>query len=205
MYYVYEWYIIETNEIIYVGKGCKNRYKTRKHNHLFNEFIKRFNCESRIIKTFETEKEAFDYEYIRINELWSKGQCCCNIYKGGMGGTANWWTPELRAKYSKQNVMKNEEQRKRMSINNPMKNIKSKEKMIAKISKKIVYGDKIYNSIKELSQEVGLYDTAIQYWLKKGKGRNNIPCYYYIEEHVNQQPSHENSDKSIVEGSTTNE
>lgn len=25
MFYVYEWYIKGTGEIIYVGKGCKNR------------------------------------------------------------------------------------------------------------------------------------------------------------------------------------
>lgn len=28
MFYVYEWYIVETGEIFYVGKGCKNRYKS---------------------------------------------------------------------------------------------------------------------------------------------------------------------------------
>ena len=50
MFYVYEWFIKETNEIIYVGKGCRNRYKCLQHNRIFKEFIKRFNCESRIIK-----------------------------------------------------------------------------------------------------------------------------------------------------------
>lgn len=27
-YYVYEWYIVETGEVFYLGKGCRNRYKT---------------------------------------------------------------------------------------------------------------------------------------------------------------------------------
>ena len=35
MFYVYEWFIKETDEIIYVGKGCRNRYKVRKHNRFF--------------------------------------------------------------------------------------------------------------------------------------------------------------------------
>ena len=52
MFYVYEWYVKETDEIIYVGKGCGNRYKVRKHNKFFNEMIKRFDCESRAIELF---------------------------------------------------------------------------------------------------------------------------------------------------------
>jgi hypothetical protein len=55
MYYVYEWYIIGTNEVIYVGKGTRLRYKVKKHNKLFNEMIRRFPCESRIVKEFENE------------------------------------------------------------------------------------------------------------------------------------------------------
>ena len=39
MYYVYEWYVKETGEIFYVGKGTKNRYKVKKHNRFFNDFI----------------------------------------------------------------------------------------------------------------------------------------------------------------------
>lgn len=36
MFYVYEWFIKETNEVIYVGKGKGKRYKVRKHNRLFD-------------------------------------------------------------------------------------------------------------------------------------------------------------------------
>lgn len=53
MYYVYEWFIVETGEVIYVGKGTGRRYKVRKHNRLFNEMIRRFECDSRIVKEFE--------------------------------------------------------------------------------------------------------------------------------------------------------
>lgn len=38
MFYVYEWYNIDTNEIFYVGKGCGERYKqATKRNKLFQE------------------------------------------------------------------------------------------------------------------------------------------------------------------------
>lgn len=261
MYYVYEWFIKETEEIIYVGKGINRRYKVTKHNNFFNEMIKRYNCDSRIVKHFETEKEAFEYEYEYIKKLKSKNQCVCNIYNGGTGGTTEWWTDEKKEWYSKNNCMKNEKQRLRMSINNPMKNEKTRNKVKEKKSKKIVLGDKTYNSIKEIAKEFQIRDTAVQYWLKRGYGRNQELCYYYGEkpgkivirthetsnkpvlidgiwfknvksganyigacsesliraikknklckghkcEYANQQPSHENSDKSIVEGSTTNE
>ena len=122
MFYVYEWYVVESAEIFYVGKGTRNRYKVRKHNKFFNDFITRYNCDSRIIKEFKTEKEAFEYEYERINELKCIGQCVCNIYEGGTGGTVEWWTEERKEKYSKNNVMKSKKQRARMSANNPMKN-----------------------------------------------------------------------------------
>ena len=90
----------KNGKIIYVGKGCRNRYKVTKHNRFFNDMIKRNKCESRIIKKFENEKDAFDYEFIRINELKEKGECVCNIYNGGTGGSINWWTDEIRKKYS---------------------------------------------------------------------------------------------------------
>ena len=87
MYYVYEWFIVDTNEVIYVGKGSNKRYKVRKHNRFFNDMIKKYKCESRIIKRFKNEEDAFNYEYKRINELREIGQCVCNIYDGGFGGT----------------------------------------------------------------------------------------------------------------------
>ena len=41
-YYVYEWYVIDTNEIFYVGKGSRNRYKYTDRNALFQEMIKKY-------------------------------------------------------------------------------------------------------------------------------------------------------------------
>ena len=168
MFYVYEWYIKDTQEIIYIGKGCRNRYKVRKHNKFFNEMIKRFECESRIVKEFEIEKDAFNYEYIRIKELKEKGQCICNIYDGGTGGTTNWWTDDIREHYSKNNVMKSENQRERMKKNNPMSNKNIAEKTNGQKRRQVIIGDKIYKSIKEAKQILDVSYSNLITWNKKG-------------------------------------
>lgn len=182
MFYVYEWYVVSTGEIIYVGKGSGRRYKVRKHNAFFNEFIKRYDCESRIVKKFETEKEAFEFEFDRVLELKLKGQCVCNIYSGGFGGTASCWTEEMRNNYSRNNVMKNSKQRKRMSEQNPMKNKDISQKVNAKKKKKICVGNKIYDGCTDLAKEFGVKDSSIQYWVERGYAPNGEPCYYYGSE-----------------------
>jgi len=205
MFYVYEWFIKKTGEIIYVGKGCNNRYKVRKHNRFFNDMIRRFDCESRIIKYFENEKDAFDYEYIRVHELKKEvGQCVCNIYEGGTGGVKSWWTDELRKKYSEKNVMKSENQRQRMKDNNPMSNPIIAEKTNGQKRKPVIIDGKRYISIKEASQKFGVSTSTIAEWCKKGHDTKGIACYFENNMHGNQQPSRGNVDKSTTDGSTTN-
>lgn len=182
MYYVYEWYVKDSGEIFYVGKGTKNRYKVKKHNRFFNDFITRYECESRIIKEFDDEESAFNYEFERINELKSKGMCKCNIYQGGLGGSTSWWNEEKRKQYSQNNVMKSEKQRKRMRENNPMRNEEYCKKSHEKRKKKICIGEKIYDGIIDVAKEYGVYDTAVQYWLERGYSPEELPCYYYGEE-----------------------
>lgn len=200
MFYVYEWYIENNNEIFYVGKGSKNRYKVRKHNKFFNDFIKRFKCNSRIIKTFENEEDAFRYEFERITELKTIGQCVCNIHDGGLGGTVDSWTEEKRERYSKYNVMKSKKQRKRMSINNPMKN-KEVAINVGKKHRKAVFVNGIFfDSIKAGANYIGTSDIYLTHCLRH---RNGI-CFNLKCEYANQQPSQENINNSILKGSTTN-
>ncbi len=182
MYYVYEWYVIETNEIFYVGKGIKNRYKVKKHNRFFNDFIKRFNCDSRIIKTFENEQDAFAYEFERVNELKAIGQCVCNIYQGGLGGTTSWWTDEIRELYSKNNVMKSEIQRKRMSMNNPMKNKEISRKVAITKRRRVIIGEKVYESVSEAKEAYDTCFEVIKNWCKKGINPLGELCRYADEE-----------------------
>lgn len=178
MFYVYEWYIVETGEIIYVGKGCRNRYKTTQHNKFFRDMIKRFHCESRIIKEFESELEAYSYEHDRTVELKAIGQCVCNIYLGGTGGTTNWWTNERRHEYSERNVMKTELQRTRMKENNPMKNKEISKKVAASISKTVRINGILYNSLKEASKDFNVSDVTITNWCKKGHNPKGQICEY---------------------------
>lgn len=211
MFYVYEWYVKDTQEIIYVGKGCKNRYKVTKHNKFFNEMIKRYKCESRIIKEFKNEKDAFDYEYIRINELKKKGQCICNIYQGGTGGTVNWWTDELRKQYSENNVMKSEKQRERMKNNNPMSNNDIAEKTNGKKRRKVIIGNITYISIKEAKEVLGVSYSNLMTWNKKGITPNGEkikiePQKQYWNQYARQSATNlKETSKSTLEGSTTNE
>ena len=178
MFYVYEWFIVETNEVIYVGKGCRQRYKVRKHNRLFNEMI---NCDSRIIKYFDIEKEAFKYEFDRINELKNINQCVCNICQGGTGGTVNWWTGERKQWYSDHNCMKSKKQRKRMSINNPMKNKNTAQIVGKKHQRKVVINGDEVNSVIEASKKFNVNSATICNWCKRGYDTYGNPCRYYDE------------------------
>lgn len=178
MFYVYEWFIVDTGEIIYVGKGTGHRYKVTKRNRFFNDMIKRFKCDSRIVKWFESESDAFQYEYVRVRELKAQNQCVCNIYDGGSGGHQSWWTDELRNKYSANNVMKSEAQRKRMSANNPMKD-KSVACRVGKAKSRAVIIDGIeYPSVKAAREAFGVCWDAIRKWCVNGVTYDGKPCQY---------------------------
>jgi hypothetical protein len=178
MYYVYEWFIVETGEVFYVGKGTGRRYKVRKHNQFFNRMLERFDCDSRIIKEFETEKEAFEYEFERVNELKAQGQCVCNIYNGGYGGTTEWWTDSIREKYAVHNTMKSESQRKRMSEHNPMKDADVAERANARKRIPVVIGDKEYASIKAVCEENGVSRSTVIGWIIAGTTSKGERCTY---------------------------
>lgn len=176
MFYVYEWYNVDTNEIFYVGKGCRERYKQiTKRNKLFQEYYKNNHCNSRIIKYFEKEEDAFKYENERILELKGIGQCFCNLDNGGKGGVNFAWTDEMKEYQSKYNPMKDDKQKERMSKNNPMKNPEIAKKVGKKHSKPIIIGDKKYESFSLTVKEVG---NRLITWLKYGYTDDGEPCYY---------------------------
>lgn len=200
MFYVYEWYVENTGEVFYVGKGCGKRYKVRKHNKFFDDFITRNVCNSRIIKEFESEKDAFSYEYERIRELKAVNQCVCNIQDGGFGGAQSWWDEKKRAEYSIKNVMKSENQRKRMSENNPMKNPEIAAKTNSQKRKQVIVDEKVFESVKKAAEYIGTWDV---YLIECLRHKNGI-CKGHKCKYANQQPSRGNADISTAEGSTTN-
>lgn len=178
MFYVYEWYDTDTNKVFYVGKGTGNRYKVRKHNSLFNEYLAEHSCESRIVRTFELEGDAFDYELAHIFELWDKDEAWCNIYAGGTGGTQSWWTDERRRQYSENNVMKTDAQRKRMSEHNPMKDRDTASKVGTKLQRGIVLGNVRYDNARVAGEANGVHEATIRAWCKAGVSSDGRKCFY---------------------------
>lgn len=185
MYYVYEWYNVDTNEILYVGKGSGKRYKVRYgRNQLLKSAFEKCRCESRIVKEFDNEKDAFAYEYERINELKQIGMCSCNIHCGGAGGSGEYWTDELRKEYSEHNVMKDPIQRKRMSTNNPMHNPDVVNRVAKQKSRHVIIGDHEYQSVKEACKAQNKTSGAIRRWCQKGINNTGELCRYADEEQV---------------------
>lgn len=63
-YYVYEWYIKDTGEVFYVGKGCGDRYKViSKRNKFFLDMYNTHDCGVRFLDTDLTEEEAYELEH----------------------------------------------------------------------------------------------------------------------------------------------
>ncbi|HLO11560.1 MAG TPA: hypothetical protein VK190_04825 [Pseudoneobacillus sp.] len=85
-FYVYEWFIVDTLEVFYVGKGKGNRMFCKHRNKYFNNIINKYSCDVRFYKRDLTEQEAFDLEKSRIIELKVIGQAKANLAPGGIGG-----------------------------------------------------------------------------------------------------------------------
>ena len=83
-YYVYKWYIKDTGEVFYIGKGTGKRYKTRKReNKFFMKMLENHECESEIIKNNLTEKEAFELEKELIAYYRTQNVRLTNVQDGG--------------------------------------------------------------------------------------------------------------------------
>lgn len=183
MFYVYEWYVKETNEIFWVGKGCKKRYSCNQRRNKLVQFYKtHFECDYRIIKYFDNEEDAFKYEYERITELKTQGLAKANIDLGGHGGTNACWTEEKRKKQSIYNPMKAFEQRERMKLNNPMKNKEVALKTSRKLQKPLYINNVYYNGVLEANKITGRSPSSITKWCKRGYDDNGNPCRYANEE-----------------------
>lgn len=184
MFYIYEWFIVETGEIIYVGKGTGNRYKAKKKNKKLNYILAHQNCNVRIIERFDTEDDAFKAESKRISELKNIGQCVCNNDRGGWGGKQSVWTEERRATMSKNNPMKDESQKQRMSEDNPMKS-RDIALAVGKTKKRpVVINGKRCDGIRDAAREFGVAEYTILKWVKRGYDTDGNPCRYEDSEQI---------------------
>lgn len=185
MFYIYEWYNVNSGEIFYVGKGCGNRYRSMNHrNKLFKEYIKNNTCASRIIREFDSEESAFNYERERILELKSQGQATCNLDNGGAGGPQFIWTDEMRKYKSLYNPMKDPKQRERMSRENPVKNREIGEKAWSTRRKAVIIGGREFKSVTEASKYFNVRESTVIKWCRKGINPNHEPCRYKNGEQV---------------------
>lgn len=178
MFYVYEWFVVETGEIIYVGKGSRNRYKSKKKNKMLNRIIEKEKCDVRIIAYYESEVEAFEAERKRINFLKEHDQAVCNKCVYSTGGVSYIWTEERRKQKSINNPMKSAEQRERMSKQNPMKNKEVAERVNSQKRKPLYIGGEKYSCPQEASEKYNVSKSTIFSWVRLGITSFGVECGY---------------------------
>lgn len=181
-FYVYEWFNVDTNEVFYVGKGSgKRAFDTKHRNKIFQEYYINNSCKVRIVKDNLDEESAFKLEKITIEQYKQNNQCIANIAEGGYGGYNFIWTDEMREYKSKYNPMKDEKQRKRMSINNPMKKPEVAKKVANANKRPVIINGVRYDGTVDAARDLGLTTQTILTWLKRGFDSNNRPCRYEDE------------------------
>lgn len=78
-YYVYEWYIKDSGEIFYIGKGKGKRVSNKRKNYFFNQIVNNFDCAYRIVKEELTEYEALVHEEKLMQKRYKEGYILANI------------------------------------------------------------------------------------------------------------------------------
>lgn len=178
MFYVYRWFIEDSNITFYIGKGSGDRYKqTKKRNKKFKKVLENNKCSSEIMMNFENEIDAFAYEHKMICEYKQKGECFCNLDDGGVGGCSFIWTPEMKEYFSENNCMKLNHQRQRMSVKNPMKNKDVATKVGLKHRKPFYVGELVFTKLSEAAEYYNTSQQTVKNWLKVGH-KGNIIVHY---------------------------
>lgn len=193
MFYVYMWFIKDTNEVFYIGKGCRRCYETSRRNEIFKEIYNQNDCDVKIIKYFEDEQDALDYEHQLILEYRKLGQAQANIDDGGKGGLSFIWTDKMREYKSKYNPMKDLRQRQRMSDENPMKNPEIAKRVGMKHRKAVIIDGQEYSCAQEAANVYNVSKETITHWCKIGCNSKKQICYY-----KNQEPLDKNIDFNIA-------
>lgn len=179
MFYVYKWFVIDTNEVFYIGKGKDRRaQRVTGRNKYFLEYYNNYNCDYEIIKYFEEENDAFNYEKELIAYYQSINQAKANIDKGGKGGHHFAMTEELKAYLSQCTKEHSAEISKRMIEKNPMHNPLIAKKVADKNRKPLIINDKEYSSIGEASKILNIPYQTIYTWCEKGYTPTREQCYF---------------------------
>ena len=190
-FYVYEWYNINTNEVFYVGKGRKNRYKNKtQRNKLFLQYIQNNEVDSRIVVDNLSEEDSFKKEKELTEYYKRKNQCHCNLAPAGKGGTHFQWTKEMREYKSIYNPMKQENQKERMRKHNPMFNQETAKKNGEKHQKPLVIGTMNFQSLKDAAVYFNVSPQTIRNWINKGfKTDTKEICYFVNKDNLKDSSS----------------
>jgi hypothetical protein len=122
-FYTYAHYTADTNEIFYIGKGSRNRYRqlSNRNKWWHNKVNKHQGFVSKILAWWETETEALDHEKFLIDCFENAGVVLTNIYKA-RGKEASGWKQTIEQRNEKSRSSKamweslTEEQRKEASL-----------------------------------------------------------------------------------------
>ena len=116
MYYVYQHRFKDTQEIFYIGKGCKNRAYSKYRGKKWKEVTYGKQYVIEIVRDSLTEDEAFQLE----KDLIDKFKPICNILPGGRTNGITSSEHQKEFYKTEQGLVKRDKLSKRMKENNPM-------------------------------------------------------------------------------------
>lgn len=182
-FYVYKWFVKNTNEVFYIGKGCRNRHNNiSKRNQIFKDYYEKYDCQNEIIEYFDVEQDALDKEKELIAYYRNLGQAQANIDDGGRGGLSFIWTDKMKEYKSKYNPMKDEKQKERMSENNPMKNPQIAQRVAEKTRRPVIINGILFPGVAVAARQFNTVSYVVENWCKRGYNTDGQPCRYADEE-----------------------
>lgn len=102
MFYVYQHLRLDNNKPFYIGKGCKDRAWRKKRNNIgWNNITNKIGFKVEILKYFDDENQAIEYEHQLINTYREQKIELVNQTKHSSGGTKWSYTDEIKNKQSK--------------------------------------------------------------------------------------------------------
>lgn len=100
-FYVYIHFKKDSLEPFYIGKGSGNRYQCpHGRSRYWNNIVRKHGFAADILKYFDKEQDAFDYEKEMIKFFREEGFKLCNMTDGGEGASGLKQSPEHRSKMS---------------------------------------------------------------------------------------------------------
>ena len=185
IYYVYEWYIKDTNEVFYVGKGKGNRYKAAGHkNKKFLEIYNTNSCDVRFVKKDLTENEAFKLE-IQLIDFYRKNTNyrLTNIANGGQGSSGYVVTDEMKKhlRCTTKKLWDDPDFKKKMidirsDINGPYKSTEFREKISLLVSGSKNPNYKNHWSIEQKDRLSKQRKNDVRYRLDKNPNATSVMC-----------------------------